>query len=583
MSYDEFESEFERRLYSDRQEKLNRIADLGQQKYPNTFAPPADHPLMTIPTIRAQYDTWIGEQFEATRVPIAVAGRIMAIRQQGKAGFATLQQEGARLQIYVRKDAVGDPAFELYKLLDLGDHIGVTGYLFRTRTNELTIHVETITFLAKALLALPEKYHGLSDIELRYRQRYVDLFMNGVLNEAGSREPGAGSPEPGAGSQDAGAGSQAPEIRVREVFVKRAAVLRAMRRFFDARGYIEVETPMMQPIAGGAMARPFTTHHNALDIDLFLRIAPELYLKRLVVGGFDRVYEINRNFRNEGISTQHNPEFTMLEFYQAYANYHDLIVLTQELIAYVAKEVNGTTICHFGGYELDLAKWETLTMREAIIKWWPYYFGPSPSQDDFSEVSGLLARLPQPTETPKSTQDDEQDRLNDLARLLGIKMQLQRQLPGCLGRATYELFELVAERRLIQPTIIYEFPVAVSPLSKQKPDEPDWVERFEFYIGGFELGNAFSELNDPEEQFRRFKEQLEQHERGDEEAHQMDVDYVRALAYGLPPTAGEGIGIDRLTMILTGARSIRDVILFPLLRPQAREPEAGSGKPEASQ
>ncbi len=335
MSYDEFESEFERRLYSDRQEKLNRIADLGQQKYPNTFAPPADHPLTTVAKIRAQYDTWIGEQFEATRVPIAVAGRIMAIRQQGKAGFATLQQEGARLQIYVRKDAVGDPAFELYKLLDLGDHIGVTGYLFRTRTNELTIHVETITFLAKALLALPEKYHGLSDIELRYRQRYVDLFMNGVLNEAGSPEPGAESPEPEAGSWKPETG--APQIHVRDVFVKRAAVLRAMRRFFDARGYIEVETPMMQPIAGGAMARPFITHHNALDLDLFLRIAPELYLKRLVVGGFDRVYEINRNFRNEGISTQHNPEFTMLEFYQAYANYHDLIELTKELIAYVAQ------------------------------------------------------------------------------------------------------------------------------------------------------------------------------------------------------------------------------------------------------
>jgi lysyl-tRNA synthetase, class II len=544
MSYDAFESEFERSLYALRQEKLKTIQALGQKTYPNTFAPPADHPLRTIPEIRATWDTWIGEQFDATRVPIAVAGRIMAIRQQGKAGFATLQQNGARLQIYVRKDAVGDAAFELYKLLDLGDHIGVTGYLFRTRTNELTIHVETITFLAKALLALPEKYHGLADVELRYRQRYVDLFMNGLLNP-----PEA---EPGSAETPVDSGGAAA-IHVRDVFVKRAAVLRAMRKFFDGRGYIEVETPMMQSIAGGAMAKPFITHHNALDIDLFLRIAPELYLKRLVVGGFDRVYEINRNFRNEGISTQHNPEFTMLEFYQAYANYHDLMQLTQELIAFVAKEVNGTTITHFGGVEIDLSKWETLTMREAIIKWWPDGAGQKPTIDQFkspADVREMMFRLAafdvsigHPDHVGASPDDKSS------------------------GKLIAHMFEAIAEEHLIQPTIIYEFPVAVSPLSKQKPDEPDWVERFEFYIGGFELGNAFSELNDPEEQFRRFKEQLEQHERGDEEAHQMDVDYVRALAYGLPPTAGEGIGIDRLTMILTGAKSIRDVILFPLLKP----------------
>jgi lysyl-tRNA synthetase class 2 len=600
MSYDEFESEFERRLYSDRQEKLNRIAELGQQKYPNTFAPPADHPLTTIAKIRAQYDTWIGEQFEATRVPIAVAGRIMAIRQQGKAGFATLQQEGARLQIYVRKDAVGDPAFELYKLLDLGDHIGVTGYLFRTRTNELTIHVETITFLAKALLALPEKYHGLSDIELRYRQRYVDLFMNGVLNEAGSPEPGAESPEPEAGSWKPETG--APQIHVRDVFVKRAAVLRAMRRFFDGRGYIEVETPMMQPIAGGAAAKPFTTHHNALDLDLFLRIAPELYLKRLVVGGFDRVYEINRNFRNEGISTQHNPEFTMLEFYQAYANYKDLIELTKELIQFVAKEVNGTTVTHFNGVEIDLAKWRTFTMREAIREFWPEGARPAPTEDDFRNLAAFGMAMQRLSDYygdliggPISGENEaiwsKRDAFGEIAAQAFEAVRQGTTMHGehlsywnsVLGKLIANAFEALAEENLIQPTIIYEFPVAVSPLSKQKPDEPDWVERFEFYIGGFELGNAFSELNDPEEQFRRFKEQLEQHERGDEEAHQMDVDYVRALAYGLPPTAGEGIGIDRLTMILTGARSIRDVILFPLLRPQAREPEAGSGKPEASQ
>jgi lysyl-tRNA synthetase class 2 len=548
MSYDAFESEFERSLYALRQEKLKAMQALGQQTYPNTFAPPADHPLKTIPEIRASYDTWIGEQFEATKVPIAVAGRIMAIRQQGKAGFATLQQNGARLQIYVRKDAVGDAAFELYKPLDLGDHIGVTGYLFRTRTNELTVHVETITFLAKALLALPEKYHGLADVELRYRQRYVDLFMNSILNEG---EPSA--------------------IAVRDVFVKRAAVLRAMRKFFDGRGYIEVETPMMQPIAGGAMAKPFVTHHNALDIDLFLRIAPELYLKRLVVGGFDRVYEINRNFRNEGISTQHNPEFTMLEFYQAYANYHDLMQLTQELIAFVAKEVNGTTITHFGGEMIDLSKWEKLTMREAIIKWWWPNMRRNPSLADFAAKESLSDFLRANAPSGAVPEDNERDRNRAFFLSVWCGDAAERIAKGePYGKVIAELFEHVAEENLIHPTIIYEFPLAVSPLSKQKPDEPDWVERLEFYIGGFEVGNAFSELNDPEEQFRRFKEQLEQHERGDEEAHQMDVDYVRALAYGLPPTAGEGIGIDRLTMVLTGAKSIRDVILFPLLKPQAK-------------
>ena len=561
-----FESEFERNLYALRQEKLKQIGVLGQQAYPNTFAPPPDHPLRTVPEIRAAYDAKTGEELEAERVPVAVAGRLMAIRQQGKAGFATLQQNGARLQIYVRKDAVGDAAFELYKLLDLGDHIGVTGYLFRTRTNELTIHVETITFLAKALLALPEKYHGLADVELRYRQRYVDLFMNGVLNEAEpeASETAAESPiRQNQAHREHGQGSAAPEIHVRDVFVKRAAVLRAMRKFFDGRGYIEVETPMMQPIAGGAMARPFVTHHNTLDIDLFLRIAPELYLKRLVVGGFDRVYEINRNFRNEGISTQHNPEFTMLEFYQAYANYKDLMDLTEELIKFVAMEVNGTTITHFNGVEIDLAKWETLTMREAIIKWWWPEAGPRPTIDTFANTDSFLSWLSKVV----ACMDPEHKTFVFNAGFLGMQDRIEKGEP--LGKAIADVFEWVAEQFLIQPTIIYEFPLAVSPLSKQKPDEPDWVERFEFYIGGFELGNAFSELNDPEEQFRRFKDQLEQHARGDEEAHQMDVDYVRALAYGLPPTGGEGIGIDRLTMILTGARSIRDVILFPLLKPAA--------------
>jgi lysyl-tRNA synthetase, class II len=578
-----FESEFERNLFALRQEKLKQIEALGQQAYPNSFS--ATH---TLADIRSKYDGATAEALEAGRVDVKVAGRIMAIRAQGKAGFAQLQQGCARLQIYVRKDAVGDAGFELYKLLDLGDHIGVSGYLFRTRTGELTVHVETITFLAKAMLALPEKYHGLADVELRYRQRYVDLFMNTALNEG-----------------------TAAEINVREVFVKRAKVLAAIRKYFDARGFIEVETPMMQPIAGGAAARPFITHHNTLDTDLFLRIAPELYLKRLVVGGLDRVYEINRNFRNEGISTQHNPEFTMLEFYQAYANYHDLMDLTEELIKFVAMEVNGTLTTSFAVVkgpragelvEIDLGKWQKLSMREAILKWWPPELPPI-SESVFGDKNTLKLFLEGCVKLHQSSTKDArwEEREGDMQIMtddevyrseltsptptgsqqldpLSLNLLLQRityflDEGAPLGKAIADLFESIAEYHLIQPTIIYDFPLAVSPLSKQKPDEPDWVERFEFYIGGFELGNAFSELNDPEEQRKRFEQQISERERGDDEAHQMDEDYVRALAYGLPPTGGEGIGIDRLTMILTGARSIRDVILFPLMRSQKNKAE----------
>ncbi len=548
-----FDSDFERNQFALRQEKLQQIEALGQPAYPNHFS--ATH---TVPQIWAQYNDATAEQLEADKPPVAIAGRLMAIRGQGKAGFAHLQQDGQRLQLYIRKDAIGDDPFAIYKLLDLGDHIGVTGYLFRTRTGELSVHVETLTFLAKAMLALPDKYHGLEDVELRYRRRYVDLFMN-------------------------------PEVR--EVFVKRAKLLAATRKFFDSRGYVEVETPMMQPIAGGAAARPFTTHHNALDIDLYLRIAPELYLKRLVVGGLDRVYEINRNFRNEGISTQHNPEFTMLEFYQAYANYKDLIELTKDFIESVALEVNGTTITNFNGVEIDLAKdkWQVLTMREAIIHFWPQYLPGRPTMEDLSSdqaFSQWAESAVYKLSVPSKGTDQELETPRQLlaAKIRGIFAPIAHQViesggrPGPklsqedpAGKQIATLFEVVAEEHLIQPAIIHEFPLAVSPLSKQKPDEPDWVERFEFYIGGFELGNAFSELNDPAEQQRRFEMQLAERERGDDEAHQMDEDYVRALGYGLPPTGGEGIGIDRLTMILTGSRSIRDVILFPLLRPQPRE------------
>ena len=565
------DSEFERNLFELRQQKLRDIEALGQSAYPNRFPAAPDSVADTIHDLRARWDAIPAEvlngipasegsaQVPGERPRVAVAGRIMAIRAQGKAGFATLQQGGQRLQIYVRQDAVGEQGYALYKLLDMGDHIGVTGYLFRTRTGELTVHVETLTFLAKAMLALPEKFHGLADVELRYRQRYVDLFTN---------------------------------LDSREVFVKRAQVLRALRTFFDNRGYLEVETPMMQPIAGGAAARPFTTHHNALDLDLFLRIAPELYLKRLVVGGLDRVYEINRNFRNEGVSTQHNPEFTMLEFYQAYANYHDLMKLTEELIAFVAQEVNGTTVVEFNGHTIDLAKWQRLTMEQAIIKWWPPQAGDPPEPSDFTDLGKLRWSIGSAISVLEGKQNQYaaeggwQPNL-EVTQILGrilvalhavgkagddtrwdvIDSQTsQAALQTKLGKTIYALFEALVEPKLFQPTIIYDYPTEVSPLSKAKPDDPAHVERFEFFIGGFEVGNAFSELNDPVEQEKRFRAQLDQRAAGDDEAHQMDEDYVRALAYGLPPTGGEGIGIDRLTMLLTGSKSIRDVILFPLMR-----------------
>ena len=539
-----FDSEFERSLFELRKSKLEEIEKLGQAAYPNQF--PASH---TVPQVRAKWDESQAETLEANRVTVAVAGRIMAIRAQGKAGFATLQQDGQRLQIYVRLDAVGEQGFALYKLLDLGDHIGVSGYLFRTRTGELTIHVERLTFLAKAMLALPEKFHGLADVELRYRQRYVDLFSN---------------------------------LEAREVFVKRGKALKALRQFFDERGYLEVETPMMQQIAGGAAARPFKTHHNALDLDLFLRIAPELYLKRLVVGGFDRVYEINRNFRNEGVSTQHNPEFTMLEFYQAYANYHDLMQITEDLIEFVAREVNGTTKTEFNGHTIDLSKWTRLTMREAIREFWPEEAGAKPAMTAFESAPVLQARLHAAMSSLEKAEGDtarlSPERIVELKTILGavtaVYYESMKDAP--LGKSVYNLFEAVVEPFLIQPTIIYDYPVEVSPLSKAKPDDPAHVERFEFFCGGFELGNAFSELNDPVEQHKRFAQQLDERQRGDDEAHQMDEDYVRALAYGLPPTGGEGIGIDRLVMLLTGSKSIRDVILFPLMRNK----EQGSGAKE---
>jgi lysyl-tRNA synthetase, class II len=525
---------FEDSTYQLRQQKLREIEALGQQAYPHSFA--ATH---TVPQILAEYGNKPAEQLDNPRVPIRVAGRVISLRLQGKAGFAHLQQGGQKLQIYVKLDFVGEKGLALYKLLDLGDHVGVDGYLFRTKTGELTVHAEKITFLGKDFLPLPEKWHGLSDVELRYRQRYVDLIMN----------------------QD-----------VREVFVKRSKVVQSIRRFLDGRGFIEVETPMMQPIAGGAVARPFKTHHNTLDIDLYLRIAPELYLKRLVVGGLDRVYEINRNFRNEGISTQHNPEFTMLEFYQAYADYHDLMQLTEEMLAQVARDVNGSTKATFNGHEIDFANWQRLSMREAIIKYWP---GDVPRLElsDFKDWVSFWKKVEDCHEYIH-----EGGVIHIVGAHHGSWADASFHSPP-IGLITVELFETMAEKHLIQPTIIYDFPVEISPLSKNKRSEPELVERFELFIGGLELGNAFSELNDPEEQRRRFDQQLRERERGDEEAHVMDEDYIRALSYGLPPTAGEGIGIDRLTMLLTDSRSIRDVILFPQLRPHTAQEIAEEGRP----
>jgi lysyl-tRNA synthetase class 2 len=554
----QFQSQFEEKLYNERQEKLTRIAEIVRAqnpsisdvaaKYPNSFAFKHTIPQVLPAGLDEQSEPKSAETLEAEHITTAIAGRIMAIRVQGKAGFATLQQNGARLQIYVRKDDVGEAIFELYKLLDLGDHIGVHGVLMRTRTGELTLKAITtdagpaLTFLTKAMLALPDKFSGLEDTETRYRQRSLDLIVN---------------------------------TDVRDVFVKRAAILRSIRNFFDTRGYLEVETPMLHTVAGGAAARPFTTHHNALDIPLSLRIAPELYLKRLVVGGLDRVYEINRNFRNEGVSTSHNPEFTMLEFYQAYANYHDLMDLTQDLITTVAKEVNGTTITNFNGTEIDLSKWTKLSMREAIIEFWPAELSIRPSLDTFINHESLAhfasGVQPQVDDLIVGKLAADAPPLGGLqptltADLLALRAGLRHVVDGDNdGKAIAEIFESVAEEHLIEPHIIYDFPLAVSPLSKVKPDEPDWTERFEFYIGGFEVGNAFSELNDPVDQRNRFAAQVE--DKDPESMAAIDEDYVRALGYGLPPTAGEGIGIDRLTMILTGSRSIRDVILFPLMRP----------------
>ncbi|MCC6766081.1 MAG: lysine--tRNA ligase [Deltaproteobacteria bacterium] len=484
-----------------RRRKLAELVRLGCAPYPNDFAPRDQ-----AGDLLARWNATPAATLEASPVPVALAGRLMAIRDFGKAAFAHLQDASGRLQIHAQRAIVGDEQWARFQQLDLGDIVGVEGRLFRTRTNELTVAAERVRYLAKALQPLPEKWHGLQDVERRYRQRYLDLLAN-------------------------------PESR--EVFRKRAHLLQALRRFFGARGFLEVETPMMQAIAGGALARPFVTHHNTLDIDLYLRIAPELYLKRLVVGGIDRVFELNRNFRNEGMSTEHNPEFTMLEFYQAYATYTDLMDLTEELFAELAREVAGGLVVPWGEHMIDLTPpWTRLTVKEAVAR----HTGlPAADVDDPARLRAYAAQhgIPLPDGAP-------------------------------YGKVLIEIFEKTAEHRLIQPTFVTAYPVEVSPLARSNDADPTLVDRFELIVAGRELANGFSELNDPAEQRARFEMQLTAKSGGDDEAHAMDEDYVRALEHGMPPTAGEGIGIDRLAMLLTNSASIRDVILFPQMRPERR-------------
>ncbi len=453
--------------------------------------------------LHRQYDDMAPESFESAAVEVTVAGRMMLKRLMGKASFATLQDGSGRLQMYVQKAAVGDEVYEAFKHWDLGDILGVSGTLFKTRTGELTVQVTRLRLLTKALRPLPEKFHGLADQEQKYRQRYLDLI-----------------------TQDTS----------REVFVKRSRIVQAIRQFLVARDFLEVETPMMHPIPGGAAAKPFVTHHNALDMALFLRIAPELYLKRLVVGGMERVFEINRNFRNEGISTRHNPEFTMLEFYEAYRDYRYLMSLTESMFRYVAEEVLGSPCFSYGGKPLDFSKpFARRTIVEAILERHPAY-SPVQLQDETflrAELTRLGAKCP-PEGGPGSLQ------------LL--------------------LFEETTEALLFEPTFIVDYPAEVSPLARRSDSHPEITERFELFIAGREIANGFSELNDPEDQAARFRDQVRQKEAGDQEAMHYDGDYIRALEYGLPPTAGEGIGIDRLVMLLTDSPSIRDVILFPQMR-----------------
>jgi lysyl-tRNA synthetase, class II len=489
----------EEQYIQQRREKLEKLRNLGIDVYPRGFKSSK-----TIPEVLQVFKDKTAEQLEQEKNREKISGRIVAMRGHGKAGFLNLQQEGAQIQIYVRKDFVGEQNFVIYECLDIGDYIGVEGEVFRTKTGELTLKTESITFLTKALRPLPEKWHGLQDVELRYRQRYLDLVVN-------------------------------PDVR--RIFEIRSKIIAGMRNFFNSHDFIEVETPMMQVIAGGALARPFKTHHNALDMDLYMRIAPELYLKRLTVGGLERVYEINKNFRNEGISTMHNPEFTMLEFYTAYFDYNDLMDLTEELISGLAQNILGKNELEFEGKTISLARpWKRLTFADSL-----------------KEIAGI----------PSDVLEDEAK-----LRTFAVEKHIKDATKLSKAKLWGALFDEFVEDQLTGPVFLIDYPRELSPLSKSRADNPEIVERFELYMGAMEIANAYSELNDPVEQRLRFEEQLRAHEAGDQEAHVMDEDYVTALEHGMPPTGGEGIGIDRLTMLFANVRSIREVILFPLLKPR---------------
>jgi lysyl-tRNA synthetase, class II len=483
-----------------RREKVKEFRQSGLDPFFNRFAP--SH---AIAQVLGEHGAKPDEELQDLNTGFRLAGRLMLMRQFGKAAFCHFQDGSGRLQAYVQRQEVGEEDYRWFKKLDIGDIVGFEGTLFRTKTGELTLKVSRFMLLTKSLRPLPEKYHGLTDVEARYRQRYLDLLMNPL---------------------------------VWQVFRTRAAITRIMRQFLDERGFLEVETPMMQPIPGGATAKPFTTHHQALDMELYLRIAPELYLKRLLVGGFDRVYEINRNFRNEGLSSLHNPEFTMLEFYQAYATYEDLMDLTEELFCSLAQGIVGSLRFTYQGQEIDFGRpWRRLDLRASL-----------------TEVGGIPREV-----------------VADRGELLALAQQEGVQLrPGeGYGRALTKLFDMHVEAKLIQPTFVVGYPTETSPLSRKNDDNPEVVDRFELFIAGREMANAFSELNDPDDQRRRFEDQMAAHAAGDEEMpHAVDEDFLLALEHGMPPAAGEGIGIDRLVMLLTDSPSIRDVILFPLLRPE---------------
>lgn len=489
----------ENRLIAQRREKLAELREKGNA-FPNDFRRNVMNAELAV-----EYENISKEDLEKTPKRVKIAGRLMTKRVMGKASFANIRDMSGNMQLYVKRDDLAEGVYADFKRWDLGDIIAAEGVMFRTQKGELSVLVDDIRLLTKSLRPLPEKFHGLSDQETRYRQRYVDLIMN----EAS-----------------------------RKTFIIRTKVIDGIRRFLMAKDYLEVETPMMQAIPGGATAKPFTTYHNALDMDLFLRIAPELYLKRLVVGGFERVFEINRNFRNEGLSTRHNPEFTMVEFYQAYADYNDLMDLTEEMLRTVTQDVLGTSKVHYQGTDLDFAKpFKRMTIIESIL-----HFNPEINAEQ-------LATLEPATK---------------IAEGLGIPLKPSYGL----GKVQIEIFEKTVEHRLMEPTFITAYPTEVSPLARRSDNDPFVTDRFEFFVGGREIANGFSELNDAEDQAERFKAQVAEKEAGDDEAMHFDDDYIRALEYGMPPTAGEGIGIDRLVMLLTDSPSIRDVLLFPHMRPE---------------